>query len=714
MISAKNSNSSRAATAHRRVKRVDADTVELTLAGRDIQLRIPDKFRSEEEDDDDAWDPEKVAEAPPVEFGMEWLYGYRGKDLVSASNLHCLPKTGELAYFCAAVVVLFNDESQTQRHYRGHTNDVECLAVHTQAPICASGQAEGLNNTTTVQRPHVQIWNYDTLDTLHLIGLDEFESSIVGVALSSKHDDEDDFLLAIVDASQKPEITVWSHLGQGQEPKKVGQATAASHRVTSIGFYPGLLDKFVSAGHGHVAMWDFDGSNSDLNKTQGLFTRKIERPKEITCIAFSGSGEEVLTGDSDGNVMVWKGNKVIRVLKGAHQGPVGDIIVMDEDDGSFVSGGLEDGAFVVFDSDYNLIGAGASLPVSLAGVRKMFKKTYSEKEEEGSKYFHLLVGTTSNRIAEVSFRTDSSTNILDLEIDTLVFGHAGSVLSVAEVSNMDQFFSGGKDQNLILWDAIAHKAVWHSVLSSAVNSITVSNNNDEQKGLFAVGLDNGIVMVADLETKHLETVYEIDDEKSVDVVTFSPDGEYLAVAAHDNKIHLLKKKDDDDENSDGNTHMFDVAFKLSGHSSHINHLDWSEDGDYLRSNSADHEVLYWSVSDEEQLTEPDFIGAIEDWAAQKCTLSFETLGLWSRAEDGTDVNACDASGDVIVAGDDYGRVRAYKYPAVQPRAGSVELLGHSAHVMDVAFLGGGSRMVSAGGREASIIQWDAKYEKSED
>lgn len=38
--------------------------------------------------------------------------------------------------------------------------------------------------------------------------------------------------------------------------------------------------------------------------------------------------------------------------------------------------------------------------------------------------------------------------------------------------------------------------------------------------------------------------------------------------------------------------------------------------DFLRTNSADHEVLYWSVADEEQLTEPDFIGAIEDWYRQ--------------------------------------------------------------------------------------------------
>jgi len=95
---------------------------------------------------------------------------------------------------------------------------------------------------------------------------------------------------------------------------------------------------------------------------------------------------------------VWRGAKVVRVLKGAHQGPVGDICLMPED-GTFVSGGLKDGAIVVFDNNYQLIGAGATLPFILGSVRRILKRTYttSEGEEGGTRrYFHLLVGTTGN------------------------------------------------------------------------------------------------------------------------------------------------------------------------------------------------------------------------------------------------------------------------------------------------------------------------------
>lgn len=49
-------------------------------------------------------------------------YGYRGRDC--RSNLYLLP-TGEIVYFNASVVVLYNVDEQQQRHYLGHNDDVK-------------------------------------------------------------------------------------------------------------------------------------------------------------------------------------------------------------------------------------------------------------------------------------------------------------------------------------------------------------------------------------------------------------------------------------------------------------------------------------------------------------------------------------------------------------------------------------------------------------
>lgn len=49
-------------------------------------------------------------------------YGYRGREC--RANVYLLP-TGEVVYFIASVVVLFNYEERTQRHYLGHTDCVK-------------------------------------------------------------------------------------------------------------------------------------------------------------------------------------------------------------------------------------------------------------------------------------------------------------------------------------------------------------------------------------------------------------------------------------------------------------------------------------------------------------------------------------------------------------------------------------------------------------
>lgn len=53
-------------------------------------------------------------------------YGYRGTD--SRRNLWVLP-TGELLYYVAAVAVMYDRDEETQRHYTGHTEDIQWYQI---------------------------------------------------------------------------------------------------------------------------------------------------------------------------------------------------------------------------------------------------------------------------------------------------------------------------------------------------------------------------------------------------------------------------------------------------------------------------------------------------------------------------------------------------------------------------------------------------------
>jgi len=90
-------------------------TVRMYLRGRPVILYVPTLMM-------ESYDLHKVSTPPQSKLKLDWVYGYRGRDC--RSNLHLLP-TGEIVYFVAAVVVLYNMEEHSQRHYLGHTDDVK-------------------------------------------------------------------------------------------------------------------------------------------------------------------------------------------------------------------------------------------------------------------------------------------------------------------------------------------------------------------------------------------------------------------------------------------------------------------------------------------------------------------------------------------------------------------------------------------------------------
>ena len=654
-------------------------------------LRIPTDLRK-------SWDPETTLSKPDLDFDVEWVYGYRGRDGTGGSNLYQL-NTDEICYTVAAVVILYNPASHSQRHYMGHTNDVECLAVHPSEPLIASGQAEGHDHTSsTVQKPHVQVWNFNSLQTMHLIGLDVFETSISSVAFSSLNSDGKS-LLAITDSEAKPNLSVWSDI-EGSSPKKLTASVASSDAVLALSFYPARQNIIISAGEDHLFVWtlqtDQETGETVLKKKQGLFTKKIPKPKAVTCVAFAAESNEILTGDSDGNVMVWKGVKVVRVLKGAHNGPVGDIAVFD--DGSFVSGGEKDGALVVFNDSYELIGAGATVQANLGSVRCIVAK-YLEVSEDGSRQYQLLVGTTSNCIAKVGLSVSpDSTDVKNFDVDTSVQGHYGAIHDVSVVSG-DKFLSCG-DGSVILWDAAARKPVWaHLLHGESVNCVSTSSS----QGKVAVGTENGVVYLGHLTLEEDKTNFQTHHsvcEDGIASIAFSPDGQTLAIGSKDMTIYLLRD-------------ATEIEVKeLTGPTASVQHLDWTDDSQYLRANTGDYELLYWKVDglEGQQVTEGEDIDKLENkWASYDCPLTFNTLGIWPQSSDGTDINATDVSKDlnVIAAATDFGTVKVYQYPCNQTDASFIELLGHSAHVSGLAFLGH-SKLVSGGGREGSLIQRSMK------
>ncbi|KAK7871406.1 hypothetical protein R5R35_006108 [Gryllus longicercus] len=630
-------------------------SVRIFLRGRPVVLYAPSAAA-------DAYDLTKVATAPHTKLKLEWVYGYRGRDC--RANLQLLP-TGELVYFVAAAVVLYNVEEQAQRHYLGHTDDVKCLAIHPNKLLVATGQTAGHDRREG--RPHIRIWNSVSLNTVSVIGIGEFERTICCLTFSKA---DGGVLLCAVDEAPDHNISVWDWQ-KGDRGLKITETKCSADTVVAAEFHPMDRQSIITCGKSHINFWTLDAGGT-LYKRMGIFENR-DKPKYVTCLAFTQTGD-VISGDSNGNVIIWgRGtNTISRFIRNVHEGSVFSICALKE--GSIVTGGGKDGRLVQFDSQFNATGLETQLVEHVGAVRVV-------AEGRGSQ---LLVGTTRNCIL---------LGTLELGFSPAVLGHTDELWAAAAHPSLPQFLSGGHDRLLQLWDAQSCSTVWSKDLGEPLQSAAFSLDGS----IIVVGCTSGRWMVVDAETREVYSVHT-DGNEPIQVVKFSPDGNFLALGSRDNNIYIYQVTDD--------ARKFNRVGRCMGHSSFITHLDWSTDSQYIQSNSGDYELLYWNAGLCRQIPQSSTLRDVE-WASNTCTLTFNTVGIWPEGADGTDVNYCDRSHDqkLMATADDFGKVKLYSYPVTQPKSLCHAYGGHSSHVTSVIFLHDDSRLISSGGRDTSIMQW---------
>lgn len=632
--------------------RAEEGYVKIYLRGRAINLYAPTSVENV--------DVTSVADPPSEKLQLEWVYGYRGRDC--RSNLYYL-STGEIIYFAAAAVVLHNVEENTQRHYLGHTDDVKCLAIHPDQVRVATGQVAGHDQKEG--KPHVRIWDTMNLNTLHVIGIGDFDKAVSCLSFSRLDGGNQ---LVVVDDANDHVMSVWDL--SKSHPKKITETKSSTEPVLAAEFHPLEKGNIITCGKGQISFWTLEGGS--LAKKTGIFD-KHDKPKFVLCVAFAENGD-VISGDSNGNIFIWpKGNnRISKAIEGVHEGGIFSVCVMK--DGTLLSGGGKDRKIIQFDSSYTKTGVETEIPENFGGVRML-------NQGKGGM---VLVGTTRNCILQ---------GTVDLQLNPIVQGHMDELWGLASHPSQHQFMTSGSDKQVHMWDSMSRSVVWSKELSDPAHSCSFYPD----ASVVAIGTETGRWLVLDCETHEIVTSHT-DGNEQIECALYSPDGKYLALGSRDNHIYIY-------EVTEGGKKYSRIG-KCSGHSSFVTHLDWSTDGVYLCSNSGDYEVLYWKVPACKQETS---ISAVRDleWATGNCTLTFNAAGVWPEGADGTDVNnVCRSNNKKILASaDDFGKVNLYQYPCCQPKAKKHVYKGHSSHVTNVSFLFDDSRLLSTGGRDMSIMQW---------
>nr|CDS29739.1 echinoderm microtubule associated protein1 [Hymenolepis microstoma] len=617
---------------------------------------------------------------PEEQLKLEWVYGYRGKDC--RNNVYLLP-TGEIIYFVAAVAVLYNLEQHSQRHYLEHNDAIKCLAIHPDRITIATGQSAG--HGTSDARPHIRIWNSVSLETLHVIGLGIFENSVACLSFSKT---DGGSMIAVIDEAANHTITIWDW----QKSRRIAETKTSGDPVIAVDFNPIDANSLVTIGKSHLAFWTME--NNSLNKKLGVFD-KYEKPKFVLSMVFAENGD-LITGDSNGNIFLWTrgSNRIGHAVLGVHVG--GIFALTFSKDGHLLSGGGKDCRIVQLDTNLDPTGMAVELSSWYGPVRTLISGPGEM----------IIVGTTQGDILQGRLGEDFC---------PLVQGHSDKFWALSAHPQSHHFLTAGRDGNIFLWDSLTRRLVWAENLSEELTCaafyppITPSSPTTNQNGrngndladsvpVVAVGTGSGRWIVLDALLHQVIAAHHETNE-AIQCIAYSPNGQYIAIGGRDNSIYVYSV-------SARGTKYVRLG-KCSGHSSFVLHLDWSEDSQCIRSVSGDYELLFWSASNCKQITSPSNMRDVR-WVTQSCHLGFEVAGIWPPDSDGTDINAVCRSHStrLLASADDFSQVNLFRYPTCQLKSNSRSYRGHSSHVTNVSFLFDDSRIISAGGADTAILQWE--------
>lgn len=646
----------------------EPEPLKLTLRRRNIYVYPPDEYL----------DMDPPPDPPEEKLQLEWVYGYRGRDC--RNNLYVL-SSGEIIYFTAAVVVLYDVKSHKQRHYTEHTDDIKSLCVHPDGVTVASGQVKGHGDEA---KPHIRVWESDSLETICVIGVDYFEDAVFALAFSNKT--SQGAYLASVEDNDYHTVTVWDW-SRKKENKKIASARGHMDQVLAVNFSRFDSHQLVTCGKQHVSFWELEGNK--LKQSRGRF-RKNHIPKYVSCIAFARNGD-VFTGDTDGSVCVWPedSNQLAEELgvRNAHSESVYSLLVLPNE--VLLSGGGGESTVRAWRRAPQLVPTNVELkmPKEVSGVRCLALGTGDR----------LFIGTVDNSIWSTSLNGDLDSPLKGsgANLVKIMEGHCQSLQGLATHPSSQMFVTGGSDKIVRLWNAADRRVAWtNNKLGSAIQAAAFHPDGVS----IAVGFKKGGWMLLNSLTGDVIVVRKSEPPEKISEIQFSPDGTHIALGCHDNEIYIYELQNEGKSVS--------LKARCKAHTSSVTHLDWSKDGEKLQSTSTDYELLFWDPHRGEQNTQAASLRNT-DWATHNCVLGYPVIGIWPDGADGTDVNSVHRSNgkQLLATGDDFGNVNLYRYPCVSNKAEPKIAQGHSAHVMCVRFLSDDSRLISVGGRDASILQW---------
>lgn len=601
-------------------------------------------------------------ESPTTTMQPEWIYGYQSE--ISKSNLYYTHK-GDIIYHISKYAIVYSIKLHEQRIFSGHVNDILTLKLHPNRLVVASGEV-GVS-------PTLLVWNVDTHKILysfqgyHRHGITQLSFSPCGKYLISIGND----------AYQSLSICSWED-GAIIFNDLVNPSPCLCCTILNG-------NTIVAAGHSFIFFWSKypDG----YIKRAGIFSR-YNSLQPITALGAIYESENLVSGTASGLLQLWVDINCLRSVK-AHNGTVNTIYTSPY---GIFTGGIDQRIRLW---SINLEPS-FTFDVSHFGLNPSIRSLCLSADNTS-----ILVGTKGANIYEIS-AIDGS----DLRGGPIVVGHSyGSAYCVDTHPSKFEFATVGQDQTLRIFDMGMNTQLKIATFEGEVKSVAYNPVGD----MIAIGFGDlsnpkkcGAFAV--LNEEDLFVVHEAKDSNAeVTVMLFSPEGETLAVGYSNGHIILYAVHDE-----------YELVGRCDRHTNAIISIDFSQDGEWIRSNSIDRDLCYFNSDDASYQSN---IGSMRDiqWNSHNCIYSWHVLSSHECPFTSDQIicnSACpvpeELTGTVetfLASGTRLGHIRLYPFPCAAVDAECHRYPAHTCEISSLKFSFNGEQLLSLGLKDRCIIQW---------
>lgn len=601
---------------------------------------------------------------PEYSLQVSWVYGYQSE---KARNNVYYTAFGSIVYHVGRFGVVYNMLEHSQTVFTGHEHEIIALTIHPSGILVASADF-----APTVR---LIVWNSVTLDVLFadknmfLKGVSSMSFSNDGKLLIAVGNDFD-HLVAIY-RWESNEIVFSAYSG----PNNCLACCFRKDGVVAVG------------GDTYMSFWY--PTEEGFLRRQGIF-RKHVQPQSITCIVQSVSSDTLVTGTELGQIFLWVDRNCVRNV----QGHDGVICSMFSSDHGILTGGKDQRIRLWT----HKLEPGASFDLTFFGIFPSIRSVCLAVD--GSS---IVFGTLGGNIFEIS-ATDGS----DLRGGPLACSHyTGKLTNLGIHPSKHEFATVGDDKHLRIWDMLSHTLLKVASFDGEVKCCTYGPLGD----IIAVGLGgektsngkSGAFVI--INEDDLSVLHEAHDSASpITLVSFSPEGETLAVACEDGAVFLYAVPDE-----------YELIGRCVRHTTPVLHLDFSVDGEWIRTNSLAKEIGFFNADDASYQSNLASMRDIQ-WATQSCIYSWHVKST-HRTPYGDDIvlslHTSSPSSSFVACGTSTGFVRLHSFPCIADDSECQRYPAHAGAVSSVRFSFCGEYLVSLGLLDRSVILWKVKPHRTD-